>query len=79
MASHEDLIAELPRLEKLSHAQRLKRAKKRREEQLKKYRATLVATLIKKKKTSTKISFEINDVLLDLITRNDVRGGKGSL
>jgi protein phosphatase 1 regulatory subunit 16A len=75
MASHEELLSELPRLEKLSHAQRLKRAKKRREEQLKKYRATLVDMVKRKKKTPAKISFEINAVLLDLISRNDVKGG----
>ena len=75
MASHEELLAELPKLEKLSHAARLKRAKKRREEQLKKYRATLVS-MIKKKKAPAVIKFELNTLLYDLVTRNDVKGGK---
>ena len=75
MASHEELLAELPKLEKLSHAARLKRAKKRREEQLKKYKATL-SSMIKRDKTPANIQFELNAVLHDVVTRNDVKNGK---
>ena len=38
MASHEELVAELPKLEKMSNAQRQKHAKKRRKKQLVKWR-----------------------------------------
>lgn len=40
MASHEELLAEMPKLEKLSNAQRLKHAKKRRQRQLKRWQET---------------------------------------
>lgn len=40
MASHEELLAEMPKLEKLSNAQRLKHAKKRRQKQLKRWQDT---------------------------------------
>lgn len=75
MASHEELLAELPKLDKMSHAKRQKFAKRRREEQLKKYKATFVS-MIRKKKTPTKISFEINALLIDLISRNDPKAGE---
>jgi len=39
--SHEELIAELPKLEKLSNAARLKHAKKRRQKQIKRWQEWL--------------------------------------
>lgn len=40
MASHDELLAEMPKLEKLSNTQRLKHAKKRRQKQLKRWQDT---------------------------------------
>ncbi len=84
MASHEELVAELEKLEKLSHAARLKHAKKRRQKQLKKYQ-DLVRTdrqtlgSVTKKRTPPVISFENSAVLNDLVARNDIVGGKFQL
>lgn len=83
MASHEELIAELQKLEKLSHAARLKHAKKRRQKQMKKYqewvrldRQTLGSTV--KKKSPPKVNFENGSVLNDLVSRNDFIGGEST-
>ena len=81
MATHEELIAELPKLEKLSNAARLKHAKKRRQKQLKKFteqlrldRQTVGASL--KKRTPQKINFEEGALLCDFVSRNDIIGGE---
>ncbi len=80
MASHGELTAEMQKLEKLSHAARLKHAKKRRLKQLKKYQELLrldrqtSATVLRKR--NTVISFETGSVLNDLVSRNDLIGGK---
>lgn len=81
MASHEELVAELVKLEKLSHAARLKHAKKRRQKQLKKYQECLrfdrqTSQRTSKKRTPSKIDFENSAVLNDLVSRNDLIGGE---
>lgn len=81
MASHEELVAELAKLEKLSHAARLKHAKKRRQKQLKKYQEFLrydrqTSGSVSKKRNAPKISFEKSSVLTDLVSRDDLIGGK---
>ena len=81
MASHEELVAELQKLEKLSHAARLKHAKKRRQKQLKKYTDWLrydrqTSASVSKKRAAAKINFENSAVLTDLVSRNDLIGGK---
>lgn len=81
MASHEELIAELQKLEKLSHAARLKHAKKRRLKQLKKYQEWLrfdrqSSGTVSRKKSPMAIGFEDSAVLNDLVSRNDLIGGK---
>lgn len=81
MASHEELLAEMPKLEKLSNAARLKHAKKRRQKQLKKWqewlrveRATNGTSL--RRKCEQQIGFQQEAVLNDLVARNDIIGGK---
>ena len=44
MASHKELIEELPKLEKMTNAQRQKHAKKRRKKQLQKYKEWEIET-----------------------------------
>lgn len=81
MASHDELVAELPKLEKLSNAARLKHARKRRQRQLKKFqeqlrldRQTVGYSL--KKRTPQKINFEEGALLCDFVSRNDIIGGE---
>lgn len=81
MASHEELLAELPKLEKLSNAARLKLAKKRRQKQLKKYQETVRLTNSQnqnslQKKGVGKVCFSSNSLLHDLVLRNDVIEGQ---
>ena len=81
MASHEELIAEMDKLEKLSHTARLKLAKKRRMKQLKKFQEWVrvdrqtVGSITQKRGTPV-ISFENGSLLNDLVSRNDLIGGK---
>ena len=80
MASHEELIAEIPKLEKMSNAARLKLAKKRRVKQLKKNqeltrRERETGQYVAKHKSSPKINF-INEALLhEAVVRNDLDEG----
>lgn len=81
MASHEELVAELQKLEKLSHAARLKHAKKRRVKQLKKYQEWLrfdrqTSATVSKKRTPNQLNFENAAVLNDLVARDDRIGGE---
>lgn len=82
MASHEELIAEMPKLEKLSNAARLKHARKRRDKQLKCWKDWLrqerasTTSSIMKKKSEPKIKFEVPALLTDLVNRNDIIGGE---
>jgi len=68
MASHEELIAEMPKLEKLSNAQRLKHAKKRRQKQLKKWQDT-ERVLRQSQVQSVSVSVSINDASIHHSTR----------
>lgn len=84
MASHDELLAEMQKLEKLSHAARLKHAKKRRLKQLKKYQDWVrldrqTVGSVTKKRTPPAISFESGSLLNDLVSRNDMIGGKSIL
>ena len=80
MASHEELIAEMPKLEKLSHASRLKIAKKRRVKQIKKFREWVrldrqTSGSVAKRRGPTLVNFENGALLNDLVSRNDLVGG----
>ena len=87
MATHEELISELPRLDKLSNAARLKHARKRRSKQLKRYqeyirqeRAQAVisgsSSSSMKKRTSSKVTFEEGSILNDMVSRNELIEGE---
>ena len=85
MATHEELITELPRLDKLSNAARLKHAKKRRLKQLKRYQEyvrqqrALAATAstggIMKRRAATRVAFEDGSILNDMVSRNELLEG----
>lgn len=80
MASHEELTAEMQKLEKLSHAARLKHAKKRRLKQLKKYQDWLrldrqTTCTSARKRNPAAINFESGSLLNNLVSRNDLIGG----
>ncbi len=74
--SHEELVAELPKLEKMSNVARLKLAKKRRMKQLKRNqeltrRERETGQYVSHTKPHTKINF-INEALLhEAVCRND--------
>ena len=80
MATHEELVAEMQKLEKLSHAARLKHAKKRRLKQLKKYqdyvRVERQTSAAGSRKRVPVVNFESGSLLNDLVSRNDLIGGK---
>ena len=81
MASHEELLTEMPKLEKLSNAARLKHAKKRRQKQLKKWQEWLRVERAtngtsQRRKCEQQIGFQQEAVLNDLVARNDIIGGK---
>jgi len=88
MASHEELIAEMPKLEKLSNAQRLKHAKKRRLKQLKKWQETerllrqssvqsmsIADASIRRSTRQRLVNFHEDAMLRDAINRNDAEEG----
>lgn len=77
MATHEELVAELPKLEKLSNAARLKLAKKRRLKQLKKYQEYTRVTrqVSQNERSGTKVNFAQNSLLHDAVTRDDLSEG----
>ena len=91
MASHEELITELPKLDKLSNAARLKHAKKRRLKQIKKYQewvrqqralsatASTAGGSVMKKSRTTRIVFEDGSILNDMVSRNELTEGEGEL
>lgn len=79
--SHEELIAEMPKLEKLSNAARLKHAKKRRQKQIKRWqewlrveRATNGTSL--RRRCEPRVDFQQSAVLNELVARNDIIGGE---
>lgn len=78
MASHEELVAELPKLERLSNAARLKLAKKRRLKQLKRYQEFTRVTrqVSRSDRPSGRVNFAQNSLLQDAVSRNDTLEGK---
>ena len=81
--SHDELVDELPKLEKLSNAARLKHAKKRRQKQLKRWqdwlrqeRGSRVGSTILRKQSPPKIDFEKPAQLAEMVSRNDIIGGQ---
>lgn len=87
MATHEELISELPRLDKLSNAARLKHAKKRRTKQLKKYQENVrqqralaatgsTASSGAKKRRTSRVAFEDGSILNDMVSRNELLEGE---
>lgn len=77
MADHEELIEEMPKLEKMSNAARLKLAKKRRQKQLKRYTDTERGRPAsgKSKKTKNRINFEEAALLHDAVQQNNTEEG----
>ena len=80
MASHEELVTELPKLERMSNAARLKLAKKRRVKQLKKNqdltrREKETGQFVSRHKSSIKINFVREALLHEAVFRNDVSEG----
>lgn len=91
MAEHADLISEMPFLEKLNTEERLKLARKRRSQQLKKFQQREKEyTLLNKRKRQDseqdgtnsgkknlvyKVHFVPSVMLLEAATRNDVEEG----
>lgn len=87
MVEHSDLISEMPYLERLNTEERLKLARKRRSQQLKKWsqrekeyclmnkrkRSDIVDS--KSKKTAYKVHFVPSVMLLEAATRNDIEEG----
>ena len=72
-------MAEMPKLEKMSNAARLKVAKKRRVKQLKLYVDTersVNGSIPSKKKTPVKINFEDSALLHEAVQRNNLEDGK---
>lgn len=85
MAAHEELIGELPKLDKLSNAARLKAAKRRRIKQLKKYqewvrleRASSSGASFMKKRGPARVVLEDGAMLSDMVGRNDIIGGESA-
>lgn len=91
MADHSDLVAELTTVEKMATPDRLKHAKKRRSQQLKRfanYEKQLEKDKNKKNKQSqnqrrakkrARVKFIHNIMLLDAAARNDVDEGRLSI
>ena len=86
MASHDELLAEMPKLEKLSNAQRLKHAKKRRQRQLKRWQdaertlrqsrlSTSSEASIRRVSRKILITFNEDARLRDAINRKDADEG----
>ena len=86
MASHDELLSEMPKLERLSNAQRLKHAKKRRQKQLKRYQDSERAlrqsqisvtseTSIRRESRKILIKFDEDARLRDAINRKDADEG----
>ncbi len=89
MTDHTELVAEIPLVEKMSTHDRLKHAKKRRVQQLKRYNQNEKQAGKEnkkkknnnnkkpaKKKRTIKVHFVNNVMLLEAAARNDVEEGK---
>ena len=82
-ASHPQLLAEMPGLDKLSNAARLRRANQRRLKQLKKWQELVRyerasnpnGTTVRKKTAPTITDFEKGVLLADMVQKNDRNGG----
>lgn len=82
-ATHAQLLGEMPALDKLSNAARLKRASQRRLKQLKKWQEWVRyerasnpnGTTVRKKTSPTIIDFENGALLADMVQKNDRNGG----
>ena len=82
-ASHQQLVAEMPGLDKLSNAARMKRAHQRRQKQMKKWQEWVRyeragnpnRTTVRKKTSPTITDFEKGVLLTNLVLRNDCDGG----
>lgn len=90
MASHEELLAEMPKLEKLSNAQRLKHAKKRRQKQLKRWQdsernlrqsqiSVTSEASIRRAPKNNLVKFDEDARLRDAINRKDADEGTTAL
>lgn len=91
MAEHSDLVAEIATVEKMSTPDRLKHAKKRRSQQLKRYanyEKQLEKDKNKKNKQSqnqrrtrkrARVKFIHNIMLLEAAARNDIDEGKSKI
>lgn len=87
MASHDELLSEMPKLERLSNAQRLKHAKKRRQKQLKRWQdseralrqsqISVTSEMSVRRQSSRKIliKFDEDARLRDAINRKDADEG----
>lgn len=84
MANHEELVAELPKLEKMSNAQRQKHAKKRRKKQLVKWReweqttageAYVPGGTLRMKERERLIHFDSGSHLNEAVMRDDLGEG----
>lgn len=84
MASHEELVAEIPKLERMSNAARLKLAKKRRQRQLKKYQDLVrferstsrqSSQSVRVQRSPSKVSFVDTFLLQEAVMRNDLGEG----
>lgn len=81
MADHPELVAEIPKVEKLTVQERLEYAKRRRKQQLKRWereKDSENGPPPRKKKLSSKpVTFRPQFMLLDAATRDDVDEGNG--
>lgn len=85
MCEHSDLIAEMPLLEKMSTQERLKLARKRRMQQLKKWnqrekdfgykKKTVDSSKRRDNKSDYKVHFIPSVMLLEAAARNDIEEG----
>ncbi len=77
---HEELVAELPQLEKLSAEARLQAAKQRRNSQLKRYLISCQNEELfppsRKKKRQIRLKFEESITLIEAAARNDAEEGQ---
>ena len=80
MADHEELVAELQRLEKLSAPERLEVARRRRSVQLESWRKTKQNEELfppkKMTKSHRKLKFESSIELIEASARNDAEEGR---
>ena len=79
MADHPELVAEIPKVEKMSVQDRLELAKKRRSQQLKRYERDKDKEWDqppRKIKRGTPVKFQPRIVLLEAVSRGDTEEGE---